>query len=134
MLNCGTNGTASRSPEASRARAHQVVQLKLSAASVARTIALARVTPDGRRRPRFDLQRAPRIVYGQHVPAVQYRGGVRAGEGRLNGHPTKAGVDHSLVDDWLKRYHVGERSLDLLREEASIETARYIAALEREVG
>ena len=57
-----------------------------------------------------------------------------AGEGSLKGLATKAGVDHSLVHDWLKKYHAGELSLDLLREEESVETAQHIAALERKVG
>lgn len=43
-----------------------------------------------------------------------------AGEGSLKGLATKAGVDHSLVHYWLKKYHAGELSLDLLREEASV--------------
>ena len=42
-----------------------------------------------------------------------------AGEGGLKGLATKAGVDHSLVHYWLKQYHAGELSLDLLREEES---------------
>ena len=57
-----------------------------------------------------------------------------AGEGSLKGLATKAGVDHSLVQYWLKKYHAGELSLDLLREEESVETAQHIAALERKVG
>jgi transposase-like protein len=57
-----------------------------------------------------------------------------AGEGSLKGLATKAGVDHSLVHYWLKKYHAGELSLDLLREEASVEDAQHIAALERKVG
>ena len=57
-----------------------------------------------------------------------------AGEGSLKGLATKAGVDHSLVHYWVKKYHAGELSLDLLREEASVEDAQHIAALERKVG
>jgi transposase len=57
-----------------------------------------------------------------------------AGEGSLKGLATKAGVDHSLVHYWLKKYHAGELSLDQLREEESVETAQHIAALERKVG
>lgn len=54
-----------------------------------------------------------------------------AGEGCLKGLATNAGVDHSLVHYWLKKYHAGELSLDSQREEASVEDA---AALERKVG
>ena len=57
-----------------------------------------------------------------------------AGEGSLKGLATKAGVDHSLVHSWLKKYHAGELSLDAQREEELIETAQHIAALERKVG
>ena len=57
-----------------------------------------------------------------------------AGEGSLKSLTTKAGVDHSLVHYWVKKYHAGELSLDLLREEASVEDAQHIAALERKVG
>jgi transposase-like protein len=57
-----------------------------------------------------------------------------AGEGGLKGLGTKAGVDHSLVHYWLKKYHAGELSLDLQREEESVEMAQHIAALERKVG
>ena len=57
-----------------------------------------------------------------------------AGEGSLKGLATKAGVDHSLVHYWLKKYHAGELSLDLLREEQLVETEQHIAALERKVG
>ena len=35
---------------------------------------------------------------------------------------------------WVKKCHAGELSLDLLREEASVEDAQHIAALERKVG
>ena len=56
-----------------------------------------------------------------------------AGEGSLKGLATKAGVDHSLVHYWLKKYHAGELSLDLFREEASVEDAQQIAALERKL-
>ena len=35
---------------------------------------------------------------------------------------------------WLKKYHAGELSLDLVREEELVETAQHIAALERKVG
>ena len=38
-------------------------------------------------------------------------------EGGLKGLATKAGVDHSLVHYCLKKYHVGELSLDLLQGE-----------------
>ena len=57
-----------------------------------------------------------------------------AGEGSLKGLATKAGVDHSLVHYWLKKYHAGELTLDAQREEDLIETAQHIAALERKVG
>jgi transposase-like protein len=57
-----------------------------------------------------------------------------AGEGSLKGLATKAGVDHSLVHYWLKKYHAGELTLDLQREEESVGTALHIAALERKVG
>ena len=57
-----------------------------------------------------------------------------AGEGSLKGLATTAGVDQSLVHYWLKKYHAGELSLDVLREEESVETAQHIAALERKVG
>ena len=50
-----------------------------------------------------------------------------AGESILKGLATKNGVDHSLVHYWLKKYHAGELSLDLLREEESVETAQHIA-------
>jgi len=56
-----------------------------------------------------------------------------AGEGGLKGLATKAGVGYSLVHYWLKQYHAGELSLDLLRVEESVETAQHIAALERKV-
>jgi transposase len=57
-----------------------------------------------------------------------------AGEGSLKGLATKAGVDHRLVHYWLKKYHAGELSLDVLREEQLVETEQQIAALERKVG
>jgi len=57
-----------------------------------------------------------------------------AGEGSPKGLATKAGVDHSLVHYWLKKYHAGELTLDAQREEDLIETAQHIAALERKVG
>ena len=38
------------------------------------------------------------------------------------------------MNEWLKDCHAGELSLDLLREEESVETAQHIAALERKVG
>ena len=57
-----------------------------------------------------------------------------AGEGSLKGLATKAGVDHSLVHYWLKKYHAGELSLDLVREEELVETAQHIAAPERKAG
>lgn len=57
-----------------------------------------------------------------------------AGEGSIKSLATKAGVDHSLVHYWLKKYHIGELSLDLHREEEMLETAQHIAALERKVG
>ena len=70
--------------------------------------------------------------------SIQFKLGVveayLAGEGSLKGLATKAGVDHSLVHYWLKKYHAGELSLDLLREEESVETAQHIAALARKVG
>ena len=56
------------------------------------------------------------------------------GEGSLKALATKAGVDHSLVHSWLKKYHAGELSLDLHREKQLVETDRHIAALERKVG
>lgn|GEM_PF-6799161 len=52
----------------------------------------------------------------------------------MQGLARKAGVDHSLVHYWLKKYDAGELSLDLQREEESVETAQRIAALERKVG
>ncbi len=57
-----------------------------------------------------------------------------AGEGRLKGLATKAGVDHSLVHYWLKKYHAGELTRALQHEEESVETAQHIAALERKGG
>ena len=57
-----------------------------------------------------------------------------AGEGSIKGLTTKAGVDHSLVHYWLKKYRAGELSLDLHREEQLVETEQHIAALERKVG
>ncbi len=57
-----------------------------------------------------------------------------AGEGSMKGLATKAGVDHSLVHYWLKKYHAGELSLDLHREEQLVESEQHIAALERKVG
>jgi transposase len=57
-----------------------------------------------------------------------------AGGSSLKGLATKACVDHSLVHYWLKKYHAGELSLDIQREEESVETAQRIAALERKVG
>ena len=70
----------------------------------------------------------------QDVPSVQDRIQARRGRGRsrregsLQGLGTKADVDHSLVHYWLKTYHAGELSLDLMRVEASVETAHDIAA------
>ena len=57
-----------------------------------------------------------------------------AGEGSLKGLVAKAEVDQSLVHYWLKKYHAGELSLDLQREEQLVETDQHIAALERKVG
>lgn len=57
-----------------------------------------------------------------------------AGEGSLKGLATNAGVDHSLVTYWLTKYHTGELSLDIQREEESVETAQHFAALKRKVG
>lgn len=53
-----------------------------------------------------------------------------AGEGSIKGLATKAGVDRSLVHYWLKKYHAGELSLDLHREEQLVETDQHIAALD----
>jgi hypothetical protein len=53
-----------------------------------------------------------------------------AGQGSL----TMAGVDHSMVPYWLKRYHAGELSLPRLCEQESVETTQHIAALERKGG
>lgn len=57
-----------------------------------------------------------------------------AGDGSLKGLAKEAGIDHSLLHYWLRKYHAGELSLDLVREESMAETAVQIAALERKVG
>jgi transposase-like protein len=41
-----------------------------------------------------------------------------AGDGSLKGLATQAGIDHSLLHHWVKRYHAGELTLDIVREEA----------------
>ena len=38
------------------------------------------------------------------------------------------------MDYWPKKYHAGELSLDLVREEELVKTAQHIAALKRKVG
>jgi transposase InsO family protein len=57
-----------------------------------------------------------------------------AGEISHKGLVTKARVDHSLVHYWLKKYHAGVLSLELLREGESVESAVYIAVLDRTLG
>lgn len=57
-----------------------------------------------------------------------------AGDGSLKGLATQAGIDHSLLHYWVKRYHAGELTLDIVREEAITEAELKIAALERKVG
>ena len=57
-----------------------------------------------------------------------------AGAGSLKGLATQAGIDHSLLHYWLKKYEAGELSVDLQREEQLLETEAHIAALERKVG
>ncbi len=52
----------------------------------------------------------------------------------LKGLATQAGIDHSLLHYWVKRYHAGELTLDIAREEAITEAELKIAALERKVG
>lgn len=47
-----------------------------------------------------------------------------ASEGSINVVATKAGIDHSMLHCWLKKYHAGELSLDLRREEELVETAQ----------
>ncbi len=57
-----------------------------------------------------------------------------AGDGSLKGLATRAGIDHSLLHYWVKRYQIGELTLDLAREEAITEAELKIAALARKVG
>ncbi len=87
---------------------------------------------------RFDLRGSPseglcaaRRTTVQHRVQTGVIEAYLAGEGSLKGLATKAGIDHSLVHYWLKKYHAGELTLDLQREEESVETAQHIAALER---
>ena len=51
-----------------------------------------------------------------------------AGDKSMNSLATKAGVDHSLVHYWLKKYHAGELTLDAQREEDLIETSQRWSA------
>jgi transposase-like protein len=52
----------------------------------------------------------------------------------MKGLATRAGIDHSLLFYWIKKYRAGELSLDLRREEELVEAEQQIAALERKVG
>lgn len=53
-----------------------------------------------------------------------------AGEGSFEGLATKADVDHLLVPYSRTKCHAGELSLDLVREEDSVETAQRRARAE----
>jgi transposase len=57
-----------------------------------------------------------------------------AGNGSLKGLAFQAGIEHSLLHYWVKRYHAGELTLDIVREEAITEAESKIAALVRKVG
>lgn len=57
-----------------------------------------------------------------------------AGRGSIKRLATDAGINHSLLHYWLRKYERGELSVDLQHEEDLRESERKVAALERKVG
>ncbi len=57
-----------------------------------------------------------------------------AGRGSIRRLSTEAGVYHSVLHYWLRKYERGELSVELQHEEDLRESERKVAALERKVG